>query len=65
MSEITKLRVRLKNAAKNVKEYRMSISEAKTLLVEIDELLKPEELPIEAIPEKRIAVTRVLDGGTF
>lgn len=65
MHEINKLRTRLKNASKNVTEYRMSVPEARTLLSEIDELLKPKELPTEIIPEEQLVITRTLDGGTF
>lgn len=67
MSEITKLRARLKNVQKNVTEYRMTVTEAKNLLLEIDALLKQEikevDVPVKEKPTPQ--VTRIMDGGTF
>lgn len=64
MSEIAKLRQRLQNVNKNVTEYRMTVVEARALLTEVDELLKPRvEPPKEA--DKPIVITRIMDGGTF
>ena len=66
MSEIEKLRLRLKNVPRNVAEYKMSIKEAKALLEEIDQLPKPptpvkqEVSNIDPVPLKRN-----LDGGSF
>lgn len=65
MREINKLRTRLKNVSKNTAEYRMTVEEARTLLSEIDELLKPKELPAELLEEQQIVMARTLDGGTF
>lgn len=66
MKEITRLRSRLKNIQKNVVEYRMTVVEAKALLQEIDNLLKPsvvEKPPVVVLEEK--LQSRILDGGTF
>lgn len=65
MSEITRLRTRLKNVQKNVTEYRMTVAEAKNLLTEIDLLIssKLEKPEVKIAPaEPRI---RILDGGSF
>jgi uncharacterized protein YpiB (UPF0302 family) len=67
MSEIIKLRTRLKNVQKNVIEYRMTVVEAKNLLKEIDVLLTvKEEKPLPQVvlnePAER---TRIIDGGAF
>jgi hypothetical protein len=64
MSEIAKLRQRLSNVNKSVTEYRMKVVEARELLAEIDELLKPKvEPPKEVI--KPTVITRIMDGGPF
>jgi predicted transcriptional regulator len=65
MSEINKLRQRLKNINKNVTEYRMTVSEAKALISEIDELLKPDIEPAKEAIVAPTVITRILDGGTF
>ena len=65
MLQISKLRARLKNVQKNVTEYRMTVIEAKELLAEIDELLKPKEIPVEVIIKEQPAIVRITDGGTF
>jgi hypothetical protein len=66
MDEIAKLRVRLKNVQKNVTEYRMTVSEAKSLLQEIDDLIKPAAAEKHApVVAEQVIITRVLDGGTF
>ena len=67
MSEVAKLRTRLKNVQKNVTEYRMTVVEAKNLLKEIDVLLTvKEEKPSPQValnePAER---TRIIDGGAF
>jgi len=67
MSEVAKLRTRLKNVQKNVTEYRMTVVEAKNLLKEIDVLLTVKEekpSPQVALNEPAI-ITRILDGGAF
>jgi hypothetical protein len=66
MGEINKLRTRLKNVEKNVIEYRMTVSEAKELLKEIDVLLKQEKPPQQvALNEPTVRTTQILDGGAF
>lgn len=67
MREIERLRVRLKNIQKNVVEYRMTVTEARALLQEIDNLQaksavveKPATIVVEEKPQPRI-----LDGGSF
>jgi hypothetical protein len=65
MSEIAKLRQRLLNANRNVTEYRMTIAEAKALIVEKDEALKTKKKPqIEAATEPAV-ILRTIDGGTL
>lgn len=66
MSEIARLRQRMSNVNKNVKEYRMTVTEAKNLLAEIDLLLLPKEEPqqLEVVNEPAI-ITRIMDGGAF
>ena len=45
MSEIARLRTRMKNVQRNVTEYRMTVAEAQALLKEIDQLLaRPAEI---------------------
>lgn len=65
MSEIKKLRQRLTNVGKNTVEYRMTVAEARQLLVEVDNLTKPVVPAI--IPETNAAEIRqiIMDGGTF
>lgn len=65
MSEIEKLRARLKNVQRNVTEYRMTVTEAKELLKEIDVLLKPKEKPLEVVVNETATTTRIIDGGVF
>jgi len=65
MAEIDRLRIRLKNVQKNVTEYRMTVTEAKGLLKEIDELLKPKEKPPEVVVNETAVITRIIDGGVF
>lgn len=66
MSEIKRLRSRLKNVQKNVTEYRMTVSEAQLLLKEIDQLLaRPPETKIVTVTQKIETGSRVLDGGSF
>lgn len=66
MSEITKLRTRLKNVQKNVTEYRMTVVEAKNLLREIDILLTvKEEKPPQVVLNEPAERTRIIDGGAF
>jgi hypothetical protein len=64
MSEITRLRTRLKNVQRNVTEYRMTVTEARNLLKEIEDLQKQEK-PQQVVVEQPITVTRIMDGGSF
>ena len=64
--EIEKLRARLRNVQKNVTEYRMTVTEAKALLQEIDILLiKPKEKPPQVVVNEPATITRIMDGGAF
>jgi len=66
MREVAKLRSRLKNVQRNVTEYRMTVTEAKALLAEIDNLLSnaaEKKLPKEVV--EPVQTTRIIDGGTF
>jgi hypothetical protein len=74
MSEILKLRQRLKNTTKTATEYRMTVAEARNLLLEIDALIKPVVLPTTASPIKQekpaepvldepTVTIRIIDGG--
>jgi predicted RNase H-like nuclease (RuvC/YqgF family) len=66
MSEIKKLRQRLKNVEKGVAEYRMSVNEAKALVKEIDQLEKKlEEKPREVFVLAPSLPTKIMDGGNF
>lgn len=66
--EIERLRARLKNVQRNVTEYRMTVTEAKALLQEIDVLIKKQqEKPSQqmALNETTVKTTQILDGGVF
>lgn len=67
MVEINRLRNRLKNVGKNTTEYRMTVVEAKALLAEIDELMKPAVVQAPAAVEIKNApiVIEILDGGSL
>ena len=65
MSEIDRLRTRLKNVQRNVTEYRMTVTEARELLYEIDILSKPKEKPPEVVVNEPATITRIIDGGAF
>ena len=66
MTEIEKLKFRLKNTNKNSVEYKMSISEAKALIQEIEMLENRSTKIIEPIIESsKEPVYKILDGGTF
>ena len=64
MSEIAKLRSRMKNVQKNATEYRMTVAEAKELLREID-ILQKEKPPQVVVNEPAVRTTQILDGGAF
>lgn len=66
MNEIDRLRQRLKNVNKGTVEYRMTVDEAKQLLLEIDLLIASVVVP--SVSEQRIykpVQPKILDGGTF
>lgn len=66
MVEIEKLRKRLSNIHKNVNEYRMTVTEAKTLLAEIDSLKKLQEKPAETVLNEPSSTTQIImDGGAL
>ena len=66
MSEIAKLRQRLKNVSRNTVEYRMTVSEAKNLLTEIDKLVTPVVMaPIAETKVAEVMQPKIIDGGTF
>jgi len=64
MGEIERLRTRLKNVQRNVTEYRMTVTEARNLLKEI-EVLQKQEKPQPVVIDEPVAVTRIMDGGSF
>ena len=71
MHEIEKLKQRLKNVNPNVTEYRMTVTEARNLVKEFEDLqtqLKVlQEKPPEVVVKEVVPITRtiVMDGGTF
>jgi len=68
MSEIDKLRQRLKNVGRNVTEYRMTVVEAKALIAEFDakeKELKEKSQPQVVVNEPAITITQILDGGAL
>jgi hypothetical protein len=66
MSEIDKLRQRLKNVGRNVTEYRMTVTEAKALVAEFDARDKElQEKPQPQVVIEPTTITRTIDGGTF
>ena len=66
MSEVARLRARLKNVQRNVIEYRMTVSEARNLLKEIESLLAgKEEKPQQVVVNESAVINRKIDGGTF
>lgn len=66
MTEFEKLKHRLKNVGKNTTEYRMSVTEARNLVKEIEAILKPKEKPQdEVVLNEPTVITRIIDGGTF
>lgn len=71
MSQLSRFKVRMKNATKATNEYRMSITEARELLEEIIQLEKkllekPKVVEVEKTNEVETPqIVRILDGGTF
>lgn len=70
MREVAKLQSRLKNVAKNVTEYRMTVAEAKALLTEIEQILArpPVVVEVPVVKEKPLVedtFSRIIDSGSF
>lgn len=65
MKEINKLRQRLTNIGKHTTEYRMTVTEAKAIIQEIDELIKEKEKPPEVVVNEPAVIIRITDGGAF
>ena len=71
MSQIARLRARLKNVQKNVTEYRMTVTEARALLAEIDNIPVPkvvyvkQEVTVKVADIVQTPAIRILDGGSF
>jgi hypothetical protein len=63
MQEINKFKLRLQNVKKDVVEYRMSMTQAKQLLKEIEGLLIQKEKPLEVVINAPAETTRIIDGG--
>ena len=64
MNEIDKLKFRLQNVGKHVTEYKMTITEAKALVAEIDNLSK-KQVVIEKVTAPTEVTRGILDGGTL
>jgi len=67
MSEFQKLKQRLRNIGKNTTEYRMTVEEAKNLIVEFETMGAKQEKPQTEVVlnEPTIIITRTLDGGAL
>lgn len=75
MSEIEKLKKRLKNVGKNVTQYNMTVAEAWKLCEEFDQLEKQMESQLSSLSEiverfkisqtPVVPIVRNIDGGTF
>jgi hypothetical protein len=77
MSEIEKLRKRLKNVGRNVTQYNMTVAEAWALAEEFDQLekemqsqladlsVKVEQWKIARTPDVPLTVIKNIDGGSF
>lgn len=71
MSEIVKLRTRIKNASAKSSEYRMTMTEARGLIKEIDQLIAQRDAAPKVVVEEKIVYkevevsAKILDGGTF
>ena len=63
--EIEKLRQRLKNVAKNVVEYRMTITEARALVEEFDNLAKKVNEKPKVLEDVGHIKSSVWDCGEF
>jgi hypothetical protein len=66
MYEFEKLKRRLKNIGRNTTEYRMTVSEAKNLVAEFEDLQAKLEKPQDKVVlNEPTVITRTLDGGAF
>ncbi len=67
MREIDRLRKRMKNIDRNVIEYRMTISEARSLIQEFDDLEKKINEKISEVEPKKEETNyaAIWDGGSF
>jgi methyl coenzyme M reductase subunit C-like uncharacterized protein (methanogenesis marker protein 7) len=68
MHEFSKLKTRLKNMGKNASEYRMTVAEARALVIEIEKELSktPVAVPAAVVEDEvQTTIIRILDGGTF
>lgn len=66
MTEIDKLRKRLLNVNKNVVEYKMTVVEAKSLLVEINAIIeKSKEKPAKAVVAEPVVQVITIDSGSL
>ncbi len=64
MFEHERLRARLKNITRGTNEYKMTVTEAKALLDEFDQMMERKPVKVEPIimPATKPSI---LDGGTF
>ena len=66
MYEINRLRARLTYIQKNVVEYNMTVTDARALLKEIDELLKIKQEPLQqVVVNESTVINRIIDGGVL
>jgi regulator of replication initiation timing len=66
MTEFEKLKHRLKNVGRNTTEYRMSVAEARNLVLEFEALKTQLEKPqVEEVLNEPTVITRIIDGGAF
>jgi hypothetical protein len=66
MTEIEKLKFRMRNINRNITEYRMSVVEVRDLISEIEILeSKLKEMPKTIIQYQEVQSPKILDGGTF
>ncbi len=65
MSEVAKLRIRLKNVSKGTTEYKMTVIEARALLDEIDKIASEQVVVKEVIIKEVVSRPEIWDGGNF
>lgn len=66
MTEFEKLKHRLKNVGKNTTEYRMTVAEARNLVLEFEDMKSKLEKPqTEVVLNEPTVITRIIDGGAF